>query len=239
MALTPDGMGDAVSNGLFVLPYETKMKISNFFEHLESGNSVAYIQSQNSCLLNEFKPLKSDIEELRYMIINCSWASESFGVEPDAVNLWIGNERSKSSLHKDPYENIYCVIAGSKRFTLFPPTDTPFLYRTMYKTAKYDKEFNANPLGYEIPWTHIDPDSPPEEEECPLYKHTTPLHVNLEKGDVLYLPSLWYHQVSQKADQCMSAAVAVNFWYDMKFDARYTWTRFQDDVLGCNSHIQS
>jgi hypothetical protein len=28
----------------------------------------------------------------------------------------------------DHYENIYYVVAGAKEFTLYPPTDFPFLY---------------------------------------------------------------------------------------------------------------
>lgn len=68
---------------------------------------------------------------------------------PDAVNLWIGNGRSTTSIHSgecvlplfpqipgsimllrtdhiqwlDPYENIYTVVRGEKRFTLLPPSD--------------------------------------------------------------------------------------------------------------------
>lgn len=31
-------------------------------------------------------------------------AREAFGNEPDAVNLWIGDDRSVSAVHKDHYE---------------------------------------------------------------------------------------------------------------------------------------
>lgn len=31
-------------------------------------------------------------------------AREAFGNEPDAVNLWIGDDRSLSAVHKDHYE---------------------------------------------------------------------------------------------------------------------------------------
>ena len=48
---------------------------------------------------------------------------EPVGREPDAVNLWIGDEVSTTALHKDPYHNLYCVLQGSKTFTLFPPTE--------------------------------------------------------------------------------------------------------------------
>ena len=64
------------------------------------------------------------------------------GRHPDAVNLWIGNDRSVTSIHcgalirghtaiacfdqhlrLDPYENIYHVVRGCKVFTLLPPSE--------------------------------------------------------------------------------------------------------------------
>ena len=54
-----------------------------------------------------------------------------------AVNLWIGDERSVSSCHKDYFENFYCVLSGEKTFTLFPPCDVAFLPKKVYSTAKY------------------------------------------------------------------------------------------------------
>lgn len=39
--------------------------------------------------------------------------------------------------------------------------------------------------------------------------------------DILYLPALWYHRVSQKGP-----TVAVNYWHDMRFDHKYVYYRF-------------
>ena len=70
---------------------------------------------QNSNLTDEFKLLIEDTREL-------NWAREAFGKSPDAVNFWMGDERAVTSTHKDPYENIFCVVRGHKDFILFPPT---------------------------------------------------------------------------------------------------------------------
>lgn len=67
--------------------------------------------SQNDSLRLEFPGLMADVEPFLHL------AREAFGNEPDAVNLWIGDERSMSSVHKDHYEvSIYTpsgtAIAG-------------------------------------------------------------------------------------------------------------------------------
>lgn len=57
---------------------------------------------------------------------------------PEAVNLWIGNEFSETSFHKDHYENLYAVITGEKHFLLLPPTDVHRMYIREYPAAQYE-----------------------------------------------------------------------------------------------------
>lgn len=40
-------------------------------------------------------------------------------------------------MHKDPYENIYCVVSGYKDFILIPPVDLHYVPRAKYPTALY------------------------------------------------------------------------------------------------------
>lgn len=43
------------------------------------------------------------------------------------------------SVHKDPYENIYCVISGHKDFVLIPPVDVHNVPRAKYPSAVYKR----------------------------------------------------------------------------------------------------
>merc|ERR1719221_2224372 len=63
----------------------------------------------------------------------------AFGNEPEAVNLWIGDERAVSSCHKDHYENLYVVVRGEKIFTLLPPSAAPFLYERFCQPAHFER----------------------------------------------------------------------------------------------------
>ena len=60
-------------------------------------------------------------------------------MQPDAINFWMGGNRSITSTHKDPYENLYAVVRGSKTFTLFPPTCVPFMPYALFSLAKYQR----------------------------------------------------------------------------------------------------
>lgn len=47
-------------------------------------------------------------------------------------------------MHKDPYENIYCVISGYKDFILIPPVDLHCVTRKKYPSAVYKTDDNGD-----------------------------------------------------------------------------------------------
>ena len=135
------------------------------------------------------------------------------------------------AVHKDPYENIYCVVRGHKDFILHPPSDLPWLYYQDFDQAVYHRgdgeALVAQPLVGQpkVPWISVDPLAP-DASKHPLYcRHSTPVRCRVEAGDVLYLPSLWFHHLRQS-----HGCIAVNFWYDMEFDAKYTYFNFLSQV---------
>ena len=112
----------------------------------ELGGPVYYLQSQNDNLNSELAPLRQDVERVT-LNEHTQALNTIFGCDkPDAVNIWVGDGRSVTSLHKgavarkeialanedptDPYENLYYVIRGSKTFTLLPPTEFYCLHGT-------------------------------------------------------------------------------------------------------------
>ena len=115
-------------------------------------------------------------------------------------------------------------MQGSKTFTLYPPVDYHLMDERKYPAATWRLEgdqWSIDPAQppYEVPWISQLPDEP----EFP------PMKVTLQRGDMLYLPALWFHKVEQEvgigpggaADQQL--AIAVNYWYDLDYTAPL-WT---------------
>ena len=170
------------------------------------------------------------------------WASEAFGKRPDAVNFWMGDGRAITSMHKDHYENLYAVIRGKKTFILHPPTDVAHIPHKLYKAAKYksvnggfevedllveDKSPNCVKISLkqqEVPWISINP-LQPDFEKYPQYAKSKPITCEVNPGEILYLPSLWFHHVTQ-----VHGTIAINFWYDMEYDIKYNYFKFIESV---------
>ncbi|CAD7923848.1 unnamed protein product [Amoebophrya sp. A120] len=69
----------------------------------------------------------------------------------EALNLWVGDDRSVSSFHKDNYENLYLVTSGRKVFWLAPPSSVSFLHFMKYQVASYRCKETSVQSGAETP----------------------------------------------------------------------------------------
>jgi len=96
-------------------------------------------QQQNDSMRKEFAPLLSDVDA------HFAWATEAFECMPEAVNFWMGDDRSSTSFHKDNYENIYVVVTGTKHFVLLPPHEGHRCYMRKYpsSTCRLKRKGNA------------------------------------------------------------------------------------------------
>lgn len=135
---------------------------------------------------------------------------------PDAVNLWIGNSKSITSIHNDPYENIYHVVRGCKTFLLLPPTEGWCLRERLYPHATYIRPSEGSPLILTpspsstpmVCWSSIT--HPERPGALPASAH--PITISLQEGETLYLPAGWWHHVRQSDE----ITVALNWWYDVE-----------------------
>ncbi|KAJ3394141.1 JmjC domain-containing protein 7 [Lobulomyces angularis] len=231
LAATPNGLADGITDNFFVLPHLIYCSFNDAIEKFSNAKKDVliyddkisyYIQSQNDNLQSDFKLLFETGDVPKEIF----WASEVFDKKPDACNFWLGDNKAKTSLHKDNYENIYLVIAGKKTFSLYPPTDFVFLKEKPFETGIFttsdvqlsnDTIWEIKPLNSKTPWVSVNPQQ----------AEIQPIIVEVSAGDVFYLPSLWYHQVEQEStclEKGFNATIAVNYWYDLDYDdARFSY----------------
>ncbi|CAE6397141.1 unnamed protein product [Rhizoctonia solani] len=232
-------------NGIryFVEPHTEMMKTQELLEAIkrseqEASDEVYYLQSQNGNMYSavdfESSPDRPSDSELCPELLSdvpkeILWASEALGRTPDAVNIWIGGSRSVTSVHSDPYENIYAVVRGAKHFTLLPPTEGYTLHEQRVPHAKYTRTAPYLPLEIEpipdstVRWAEVDPTlSSISDSEV-----GAPLRVTVKAGDALYLPAGWWHHVAQSGDSESGVCIAVNWWYDIEMRGMtWTWMSF-------------
>lgn len=251
--LTPDGRADALaphprrdSSKCFASAHVRRVDFPAAVRLIRASDPaaglVAYAQQQDDCLRGEYAAVAGDVDP------HVPWASEALGCLPEAVNLWIGNAHSVTSFHKDHYDNIYVVVSGEKHFLLLPPTEHHRLYIREYLAASYaPAEAGQEAQGEEhqlrlklqmeepermVPWSSVDPyPASPEEmaaqaSSFPLYfDGPAPIRCTVRAGEMLYLPSMWFHHVSQSPGP-NGLTIAVNYWYDMQFDIKYAYFNF-------------
>lgn len=115
------------------------------------------------------------------------------------ARLWIGNA-AKVAIHHDPSENIACVAAGHRRFTLFPPEQVGNLYMG---------PFNPTPAGVQVSMVHL---TAPDLDRYPRFAAALEAAqtAELEPGDAIYIPYQWYHHV----EALDAFNLLVNYWWD-------------------------
>jgi hypothetical protein len=127
-----------------------------------------------------------------------------------AARIWLGHASNVSS-HYDAFENLACVIAGKRRFTLYPPELIGKLY-----VGPIDNTMAGQPVS-------LAASSAPEDERYPLFREVKAqaLIAELNPGDALFLPKLWWHKVESLAP----FNGLINYWWDafsLGPDAPYT-----------------
>ncbi|MEQ9441443.1 MAG: cupin-like domain-containing protein [Cyclobacteriaceae bacterium] len=162
---------------------EAKIVALPFNEALNHmSDSKPYYISQAS-LEKTFPELASDLEDPKWIYTRDIGRS---------TNVWIGGGGCVSPLHFDTSHNFLVQIVGTKKITLFSPSDSKYLYRGSRPGFFHVSEIDMSQL-----------------DQYPLYKYANAYPLTLRAGDILYIPLYWWHLV-----ESIDMSVSVNYWWD-------------------------
>ena len=126
-------------------------------------------------------------------------ATEQFAKTQPTVSIWLGS-RTTASAHYDMSNNVACCAVGRRRFTLFPPDQI---------TSLYPGPLDPTPGGQVVSMVDFDA---PDFDRYPGFEQALGAAqvADLEPGDVLVYPALWWHQV-EALDRFNAM---VNYWWN-------------------------
>ncbi len=134
------------------------------------------------------------LHELNDLMFN----HEVFENNKPLSKIWLGTE-STTSAHYDLPTNLACCVLGKRRFTLFPPEQIHNLY---------PGPLEPTPAGQVVTMADIEN---PDFDRFPRIQQAldAAIVVDMEPGDGLYYPSMWWHQV-----QAFDAFnIMMNYWW--------------------------
>jgi len=113
-------------------------------------------------------------------------------------SIWIGT-RTRIAAHNDFPDNLACCAVGRRRFTLFPPDQ----YANLYVGP-----LDNTPAGRPVSMVDL---HNPDFGTYPRFREAldTAQVAELEPGDALFIPSMWWHHV----EALEPFNVLVNYWW--------------------------
>lgn len=123
----------------------------------------------------------------------------TFAHKAPLASIWIGNH-TIAPAHYDISNNLACCMVGRRRFTLFPPEQIVNLY---------PGPLEPTPGGQVVTMVDFrDPDL----DRFPRFAQAQAAAqiADLEPGDVLFYPALWWHQV----EALDPFSTMINYWWN-------------------------
>ena len=186
-----------------------------------AGTSLDFVRDANAPGLH-FAPLDQIVRTDVRTRIDWEWLAavrEAAGCPQfDSATLWAGRGGGSTPLHIDHVSNFFAQLVGRKRLLLFPPSQSFHLY-------PYPVH---HPAGKDFAMASVE--SPEDVRRLPAFARARGAEALVEAGDVLFLPSRWWHYVRQldEGDENLS----LNFWSQPEDGADTTSERLQHTLEG-------
>jgi hypothetical protein len=148
------------------------MSLSEFVSRMSepgSGKRLYLVARNHFFDQPALAPLRDDLCPPDYLV---DTRSRRYG----GVKLWMGGAHTVTPLHHDEHSILFMQIFGRKRVKLIPPFDSPRLY--------VRERF----------YSEVDPENV-DLTRHPLFAQASVAEVELDPGDLLFIPVGWWHHV--------------------------------------------
>ena len=199
-------LGGDSSVGAWVGPPEIEGRF--FYNHDMSGFNFQPQRLKFSAVLDELMRLHSEDKPTALYVGSTtvdtcmpgfrSSNDVALGQRQALMSIWVGNQ-TRIAAHHDLPDNLACVVAGHRRFTLFPP----------HALAKlYIGPLDFTPAGQAVSLVDF---AKPDLQRFPKFSQALAQAqvVELAPGDAVFIPSMWWHHV-EALDRFN---VLVNYWW--------------------------
>lgn len=191
---------DQEGRPVFVSDPELRLPLAAFLDKVEAHEHSG---SEQPFYLGKV-PLRKELPELAEKIeraVSCPrrvYGSCFGSLVPDGVFTYFGCGRNTTAVHWDAHENLLMCLCGTKRLLLYPPSDARYVYPC--------NDFSRSAI---LPFQRFEDLSLELQGKFELVQHTRPIEVQLVAGDMLYLPSCWWHCVEGSNERNM----ILNWWF--------------------------
>ncbi|MER6434240.1 cupin-like domain-containing protein [Streptomyces sp900105245] len=160
--------------------FEKTMPFSEFLDVISKATSAAPCYLAYKRADDIFDPADYDFEAIL-----------GAGMADGDTRVWIGSAGTRSMLHSDLKDNLFCQIWGEKSVTLLPWSHSRAAY-----------PFTDNLVNSQVDLAEVDL------EKYPRLRSAEFMHSTMLPGDILYIPRGCWHDIRSQ-----TPSISINHWF--------------------------
>lgn len=180
------------NKGLVDNEVENKFKDTNFKEYFEEAETDKSKYLRFSRILDHNPELLKDLD--------LKWLEQfNHGKKDGGTYMFIGEGGTKTPMHAAIAHTVFIQVKGEKKWTIYAPNERFFLEVKAERFPYFRTEANPNQI---------------EDPNHPLLKYAQRYEIILGEGDILWLPSFYWHYVEN-----LSSNIGVAYKFARPFDS--------------------
>jgi len=175
------------------------MPFSEYTERMGDPSELLYARAMPD--FNDIWTKRMDLEWIASEVLGLPWSyaftklTAGGDMQGRLPLAFVGGKHVWTQAHCDVGTSIFLMVQGRKRWVLYPPTQSQYMYPYgQFRNVAYN-------AGLDV--------FSPNASSAPLFSKARGYEVTLHAGDVLIFPSFWWHGVQNLDDETVGIDVPV------------------------------